>query len=169
MDDKTMTELLKKRLQRTNPHQRGILLDGYAFVKYEVPAFDFWLLAQVPSHQGTSQPVRLLSPSDSRSPHSYAVRGGWQLHLVFCFWPLCRLYVVYLLVRMYVCTQNFSEDVLIRKCEARRVCSSCGEGYNVANIMDEGLTMPAILPKVEGKCDHCCGTLVQRADDKLVG
>ena len=37
----------------------------------------------------------------------------------------------------------------------RRVCEKCGASYHVV----------AIPPKVEGVCDACGGTLVQRADD----
>jgi len=59
------------------------------------------------------------------------------------------------------------EDVLVRKLNARRVCSSCGEGYNLADIMEHGLNMPAIRPQKDGVCDKCGGTLVQRSDDAV--
>lgn len=48
------------------------------------------------------------------------------------------------------------EDILIRKSLARRVCSNCGRGYNVANIDEDGIVMPALLPKREGHCDDVC-------------
>jgi adenylate kinase len=59
------------------------------------------------------------------------------------------------------------EDVLVRKLNARRVCSSCGEGYNLADILEHGLNMPAIRPQKDGICDKCGGTLVQRSDDAV--
>lgn len=58
------------------------------------------------------------------------------------------------------------EDILIEKISARRVCRNCGEIYNVAHIHREGIDMPPMLPKVEGKCDKCGGEIYQRADDK---
>ena len=30
------------------------------------------------------------------------------------------------------------------------------------------MRMPAMKPKVENKCDHCGGKLIQRKDDELV-
>lgn len=58
------------------------------------------------------------------------------------------------------------DDILIEKLTARRVCRNCGNNYNVAEIHREGINMPALLPKVEGKCDKCEGELYQRDDDK---
>jgi len=59
------------------------------------------------------------------------------------------------------------EDVLVEKAISRRVCNSCGTGYNIANIQREDIQMPPLLPKVEGKCDNCQkGVLIQRADDQ---
>ncbi|KAK1409817.1 hypothetical protein QVD17_36346 [Tagetes erecta] len=58
------------------------------------------------------------------------------------------------------------EDVLIKKCLGRRVCSECGKGFNVASIdikAENGLPemiMPPILPP-----QHCASKLVTRADD----
>ena len=37
----------------------------------------------------------------------------------------------------------------------RRVCDKCGASYNINSKK----------PKVEGVCDKCAGTLVQRMDD----
>lgn len=48
------------------------------------------------------------------------------------------------------------EETVVRRISTRRVCSSCGRVYNV-------ITLP---PKVEGVCDECGGTLIQRDDDK---
>lgn len=62
---------------------------------------------------------------------------------------------------------NFTldENILVEKALARRVCDSCGTGYNLANIQRDGYEMPPLLPKVEGKCDKCSGKLVTRVDD----
>ncbi|MCD6496308.1 MAG: adenylate kinase [Candidatus Aenigmarchaeota archaeon] len=62
---------------------------------------------------------------------------------------------------------DLPEDILIEKISARRVCKNCGEIYNVADINREGIHMPAMPPKVEGKCDKCGGELYQRPDDKV--
>ncbi|ODN30350.1 adenylate kinase [Fervidobacterium thailandense] len=48
------------------------------------------------------------------------------------------------------------EETVVKRISTRRVCSSCGRVYNV-------ITLP---PKVEGVCDECGGTLIQRDDDK---
>jgi adenylate kinase len=57
------------------------------------------------------------------------------------------------------------EDVLITKACARRVCSGCGQGYNLADVRDGEICMPAILPQKENICDNCSGLLIQRDDD----
>lgn len=59
------------------------------------------------------------------------------------------------------------EDILIRKITARRVCEKCGDNYNVADINEQGITMPPMLPKKEGICDKCTGKLIQRKDDTV--
>ncbi len=46
------------------------------------------------------------------------------------------------------------EDIVTRM-SGRRVCEKCGSSYHVLYKQ----------PKVEGKCDNCGGTLVQRKDD----
>ena len=46
---------------------------------------------------------------------------------------------------------------LIRRITGRRVCTSCGTPYHVDTMK----------PKVEGVCDVCGGTLIQRKDDNL--
>eukprot|EP00002_Diphylleia_rotans_P036487 TRINITY_DN8042_c0_g1_i1.p1 TRINITY_DN8042_c0_g1~~TRINITY_DN8042_c0_g1_i1.p1 ORF type:complete len:264 (+),score=51.69 TRINITY_DN8042_c0_g1_i1:66-857(+) len=58
------------------------------------------------------------------------------------------------------------DSVLLRKLSARRVCAGCGYSYNLCNIHENGIIMPPILPKVEGRCDHCEGGLIQRPDDR---
>ncbi len=48
------------------------------------------------------------------------------------------------------------EDVILQRLSGRRVCEDCGASYNIYNRK----------PKVEGKCDLCKGTIVQRKDDE---
>jgi Adenylate kinase and related kinases len=48
------------------------------------------------------------------------------------------------------------DEVIINRLSGRRVCSKCGAVYHVKYNP----------PKVEGVCDLCGGTLVQREDDK---
>ncbi|MCI1982364.1 MAG: adenylate kinase [Oscillospiraceae bacterium] len=48
------------------------------------------------------------------------------------------------------------EDLIMSRLSGRRVCIQCGATYNVKTKK----------PKVEGICDHCGSTLVQREDDK---
>ncbi len=57
---------------------------------------------------------------------------------------------------------NLREDVLVRKAVARRVCKGCGRGYNVADIQEDNICMPAILPRRTGVCDsvRCFDTAV---------
>jgi len=51
---------------------------------------------------------------------------------------------------------HLSEEEVVRRLSARRVCKSCGRNYNL-------ISNP---PKVEGRCDACGGELIQRDDDK---
>ncbi|KAF2962292.1 adenylate kinase [Fervidobacterium sp. 2310opik-2] len=48
------------------------------------------------------------------------------------------------------------EETVVQRISTRRVCSKCGKVYNV-------ITLPS---RVEGICDDCGGTLIQRDDDK---
>ena len=57
------------------------------------------------------------------------------------------------------------EDILIEKTCARRNCKECGDIYNIADINRDGIKMPPIYPKQQGKCDKCGGELIQRQDD----
>jgi adenylate kinase len=57
------------------------------------------------------------------------------------------------------------EDILIEKICSRRICENCGDIYNIAEINRQGINMPPMLPKEEGKCDKCGGKLIQRDDD----
>jgi adenylate kinase len=50
---------------------------------------------------------------------------------------------------------NLSEEDAISRIEARRICSDCGENFNLISR----------IPKQEGVCDICGGKLKQRADD----
>lgn len=47
------------------------------------------------------------------------------------------------------------DEIIINRIVGRRVCTVCGEVYHVINKR----------PFIEGVCDKCGGTLVQRADD----
>jgi adenylate kinase len=51
---------------------------------------------------------------------------------------------------------ELSEEEIIRRLTARRVCQNCGAIYNLNFKM----------PKVENICDLCGGNLIQRDDDK---
>lgn len=54
-----------------------------------------------------------------------------------------------------VCYLALPSSEAIKRMSSRRVCSNCGEVYNV-------LSRP---PKAEGVCDLCGGAVVQREDD----
>ncbi len=47
------------------------------------------------------------------------------------------------------------DEEIVTRMSGRRVCEACGSSYHVEYKK----------PKVEGKCDSCGGTLVQRKDD----
>ena len=48
-----------------------------------------------------------------------------------------------------------SDETIVKRMSGRRVCEKCSTGYN----------MLYKKPRVEGKCDKCSGTLIQRKDD----
>ncbi len=48
------------------------------------------------------------------------------------------------------------DEIIMSRISGRRTCSKCGATYHIKNIP----------PKVEGVCDNCGGTLIQRADEK---
>lgn len=50
---------------------------------------------------------------------------------------------------------NPPADILVNRISGRRICSKCGAVYHVTNKK----------PKVEGICDVCGGTIIQRKDD----
>ena len=49
-----------------------------------------------------------------------------------------------------------SPEVIIDRLSGRRACPQCGANYHIRNIP----------PKVEGKCDRCGSSLIQRIDDE---
>jgi adenylate kinase len=57
--------------------------------------------------------------------------------------------------------------VIVQKIAGRRICASCGAGYNVTAVIDPaaGINMPAMPPHRDGVCDRCGGELRSRADD----
>jgi adenylate kinase len=59
------------------------------------------------------------------------------------------------------------ENLLTKKLLGRRVCGNCGDLYNVFSFQNEHYWMPAMLPKIEGKCDQCGHALVNRSDDNM--
>lgn len=58
------------------------------------------------------------------------------------------------------------EDVIVAKCLGRRICSECGNNFNVAEIDvkgengSPGMFMAPLLPPA-----HCTNKMVTRADD----
>lgn len=48
------------------------------------------------------------------------------------------------------------DDIIISRMSGRRVCEKCGASYHLQYRR----------PKVDGVCDKCAGTLVQRKDDQ---
>ncbi len=50
---------------------------------------------------------------------------------------------------------NVSDDIIISRIVNRRICPSCGRGYNIVSLK----------PKKEGVCDECGTALYQRKDD----
>jgi adenylate kinase len=58
------------------------------------------------------------------------------------------------------------DEILIKKNLGRRTCKKCGSSsYNLVEINEGGINMPALLPKKEGICDKCGGPLFIRSDD----
>jgi adenylate kinase len=58
------------------------------------------------------------------------------------------------------------EDHIVQKLLGRRACADCGAAYNIAHIDEDGIFMPALLPK-EPVCANLgrCTNLVSRDDD----
>jgi adenylate kinase len=50
------------------------------------------------------------------------------------------------------------DEVLVRRASNRRVCSECGEIFQIGN--------PFLLPPEDGVCGQCGGDIVQRGDDE---
>lgn len=57
----------------------------------------------------------------------------------------------------YVLDIEVDEEIIYKRMSGRRVCEKCARVYNVNTDK---------RPKVDGKCDVCAGTLIQRMDDK---
>ncbi len=55
----------------------------------------------------------------------------------------------------YVINMDISDEKIIKRMSGRRVCENCGRPYHLENLK----------PQVDGVCDDCNGTLVQRKDD----
>merc|ERR1719354_950631 len=58
------------------------------------------------------------------------------------------------------------EDILIEKLLGRRVCSGCGQNFNICSIHKDGYEMEPLLPDKNNMCDGCEGNIITRADDK---
>jgi adenylate kinase len=52
---------------------------------------------------------------------------------------------------------DIDESILVSRITGRRLCKDCGAIYNLNN--------PDMIPKVDGVCDKCGGSLYQRSDD----
>lgn len=50
-----------------------------------------------------------------------------------------------------------SDEVIVSRLSGRRVCEKCGRPYHIVDLK----------PQVDGVCDDCAGTLVQRKDDHI--
>ena len=50
-----------------------------------------------------------------------------------------------------------ADEVIASRLSGRRVCEKCGRPYHIVDLK----------PRVEGVCDDCAGTLVQRKDDHI--
>ena len=55
----------------------------------------------------------------------------------------------------YVINIDVPDEVITKRMSGRRVCQDCGRPYHTESLK----------PQVEGICDDCGGTLVQRKDD----
>lgn len=70
--------------------------------------------------------------------------------------------------RPHVCVNfRLPTTILMKKLLGRRICMTCGEIFNLANIDDTPYTLPAILPRKD--CTQCRGDaqLFRRADDTI--
>lgn len=59
------------------------------------------------------------------------------------------------------------ERVILEKVMGRRVCEGCQAVYNLADVYNKGILLPAMKPLNQGVCDKCHGALVKRRDDNL--
>ena len=60
---------------------------------------------------------------------------------------------------------HLPRHILVNKLLGRRLCSCCGDLYNVFSFCEGEFSMPAMKPKQDGVCDKCGGKLVKRSDD----
>ena len=57
----------------------------------------------------------------------------------------------------YVINIDVPDESIIKRMSGRRVCENCGRPYHIESLK----------PRVDGVCDDCNGTLVQRKDDQI--
>ena len=62
---------------------------------------------------------------------------------------------------------HLPEHLLIEKLLGRRICSQCGDLYNIYSFNEGEYSMPAMMPEHPGVCDKCGGGLIQRSDDRI--
>lgn len=55
----------------------------------------------------------------------------------------------------YVLNCILREDVNIEKLMGRRICSGCGQGYNICSIDRDNYLMPPMNSKNGANCDNC--------------
>lgn len=62
---------------------------------------------------------------------------------------------------------HLPSSILLTKLLGRRICSTCGDSFNLAGIQEGPYDMPAILPRKD--CNVCKGEapLLRRADDTV--
>jgi adenylate kinase len=85
-------------------------------------------------------------------------RHDWNFGFVLDGFPRTRAQAEFLLERYHVDAVVYldvHDDVVLRRALARRVCSRCGQDYNV-------LSHEPVRP---GVCDACGGVLIARDDD----
>ena len=61
-----------------------------------------------------------------------------------------------------------TDSILVEKLMGRRVCTSCGRNYNIADIDRDGYRMKPLLPKANPECCDDCPSvkLSVREDDR---
>ena len=69
------------------------------------------------------------------------------------------------LSQSYVVNCTLREDINMEKLMGRRVCTGCGEGYNICSIDKDNYFMSPLNSKDGVNCDKCGSHLEARADD----